>query len=55
MMASGASLPVILRSEGRIAWLPFSPDDGRVGPSYFLPRQERRDLHISLRRDREAA
>jgi hypothetical protein len=30
------SLPLKLGSSGRLVWLPFCPDDGRVGPSYFL-------------------
>jgi hypothetical protein len=63
MATAPSSLPLRLRSEGRLAWLPFSPDDGRVGPSYFLRVRNREvyvgqrgmaGIHISLHKDGEA-
>jgi hypothetical protein len=42
------SLPLKLGSSGRLVWLPFCPDDGRVGPSYFL-RVTDRELFVGQR------
>jgi hypothetical protein len=41
-------LPLKLGSSGRLAWLPFCPDDGRVGPSYFL-RVTDREVFVGQR------
>jgi hypothetical protein len=52
-----------LQSEGRFTWQAFSPDDGRVSPSYFLRVKNREiyvgqrgmeGIHISLHHDGEA-
>jgi hypothetical protein len=57
-----ASNPLALRPEGRSAWLPFSPDYGRVGPSYFLRARNcefcvgqrgTAGIHVSLHKDGE--
>ena len=36
MPESSLSLPLKLGSRGRLHWLAFSPDDGRVSPCYWL-------------------
>ena len=53
----------MLVSKGRLAWLPFCPDDGHVGPSYFLRVRNRQvyvgqrgmaGIHVSLHKDGKA-
>lgn len=37
-----------LQGKGRVCWQPYNPDDGRVGPSYFL-RVSNREVFVGQR------
>jgi hypothetical protein len=48
MVEAVLALPLKFKSSGRIVWLPFCPDDGRTGPSYFL-RVANREVFVGQR------